>query len=122
MQKPMFNLATLFVGLLMLLLIGACSKVKVSITCQPGGGSAVCEGEDCPPGGCNPGVGWNGGSATGFWIVGSNPLTQVTAGQNLFCSVNGSKKCPGNPGNCGFGKTCKSWYRPLDSFCYCGCP
>jgi len=118
MQKPVFSLGSLFAGLMMLLLLGACAEVKV--TCPPAGGGGVCDTDECPPGGCNqPYVPWPNGSPVGF----KNTVTGViiTAPTNLICNAV-SNKCQSTPGNCGFGKTCRNWYRPTDSFCHCGCP
>lgn len=120
MQKPMFNLGTFFAGLLMLLLLGACADVKV--TCPPaGGGGGECTGEDCPPGGCiQPFVPYVNGNAAGF----KNTVTKalIPTPTTITCTLAGSNKCQSIAGNCGFNKTCINWYRPTDSFCYCGCP
>jgi hypothetical protein len=116
-QCWLLNSGTLFAGLLMLLLLGACAEVKV--TCPPAGVGAG-DGDDDTGGCTTPFVPWQNGSATGFW----NTVTKVKnpATPPLSCSTAGSTKCQTSPGTCGFNKPCKSWYNPTTSYCYCGCP
>lgn len=114
MQKQywLVNSGTLFAGLLMLLLLGACAQVTV--TCPPAGGIV-----DGPPGGCNPGVAYSGpaDAANNFF----DTVTNATPAPGSMCSLPGSKKCPPIPGKCGL-NNCKNWFRDYDNKCYCGCP
>jgi hypothetical protein len=120
MKKPRWFLYSgrFFVALIMLLLLGACAKVKV--TCPPGGGGAGGGGDSGDIGGCNPPVAWQNQSADGFYRTDNGQ--RIPQGSGLVCSGGSSTKCQSSPGNCGWNKTCKNWYRPSDSFCYCGCP
>ena len=113
----------MLLGMFLALLLQGCST-NVEVKCGPGG----MEGSDKNGignknlvGGCiQPFVPWVNGTAAGF----KNTVTKqiIPTPTNLTCSAVGSNKCQSSPGNCGFNKTCRNWYRPTDSFCYCGCP
>jgi len=113
---------SLGVGLLVAGLLGGCTTPFVNVvvevdTCQAGG-TGRSFGPPPPPGACTtPFTPWSGKSADLFWN--SQTGQQIPSGSGLTC-VSGMK-CAALPGNCGFGKPCKSWYRPSNQSCLCDC-
>jgi hypothetical protein len=104
MQKQcwLFYSGTLFVGLLMLLLLGACAEVKV--TCTQAAGAARMVQNDDGTGGCPPPTPWANQPATGFVGLplppGPSPVPYVSAPNTWTCDSTGVKCSNEGQGGC----------------------